>query len=89
MEIKTKEMKQATYKVEAESDGYNVQANVTIGTDNAVTNIESGSVTKDGAYIANFSMFGVNLSVNYTSEITLEVQQQILNIINELKTFKN
>lgn len=88
MEIKNKELKKATYKVDAESNGYNVTANITIGTDNKVTSIESGSVFKENTHIANFTQYGVNLSVNFTSDATIEVQQQVLTIINELKSTK-
>lgn len=85
MEITSKEMKKATYKVEATSDEYNVAADVTVSNGGVVTNIESGKITKDGKYIAGFGVYGTDISINYSGEATLEEQSMVLAIIDNMK----
>lgn len=85
MEITSKELKKATYKVDATSDDFNVAADVTVASGGVVINIEGGNITKDGKHIANFGVYGSNTTINYSSETTLEEQAMVLAIIDNMK----
>lgn len=86
MEITSKELKTASYKVAASNDGYNIEAVVTIGSNSQVTTIEGGSINKEGVFVANFSQFGNNLNVNYAEVTNVTEQQEVIALIDAFKT---
>ena len=86
MKVTKKTMKQANYNVTCTSGDYVVIANVTIGNDNVVLNVDGGNVTKKGEFVASFSEYGNNLNINYNSGVTLDEKSTVLTLIEEFKT---
>lgn len=85
MEVKTKEVQRQSFKVVCTSSNYTVEGNVSVNKEAEIQHIEGGSVKDGETYIANFSMYGGNLNVNYTAELTLTNQQKVLSLISEFK----
>jgi hypothetical protein len=85
MEIKSKELLTASYKVTCISEDYKIEGNATIGANNEVTNLEGCTIYKGEAYVASFSKFGNNLNVNYSASNDLEEQGIVLGLIDEFK----
>lgn len=84
MEIKTKELLTASYKVTCISEDYKIEGNVIIDGNNEVTSLEGCTINKGEAFIANFSKHGANQNVNYYG-LTLEEQNAINTLIEEFK----
>lgn len=84
MEIKTKELLTASYKVVCISEDYKIEGNATIGANNEVTNLEGCTIHKEGAFMASFGMHGDNTNVNY-SGLTLEEKNAVNAVIEEFK----
>lgn len=89
MEIKTKELLTASYKVtcinKGEDEDYKIEGNATIGANNEVTSLEGCTIYKGEVFIASFSKFGNNLNVNYSASNDLEEQGIVLGLIDEFK----
>lgn len=85
MELTSKEMKSASYKVAAQSGEYLIEGNVTVGSKNQVTTIESGNVTKQGVFVASFSLYGSNLNVNFADTVEVSEQKEVLDFIDSFK----
>lgn len=85
MEIKTKELLTASYKVAVISEDYKIEGNATIGANNEISNLEGCTIYKGEAFIASFSKFGNNLNVNYSASNDLEEQGIVLGLIDEFK----
>lgn len=84
MEIKTKEMKQATYQVACVQGDYSVNANVTIGNDGKVINMDGGVVALRGKHLASFGIYGDNANVNY-SGLSLDEKNAVNTLIEQFK----
>lgn len=84
MEIKTKELLTASYKVAVISEDYKIEGNATIGANNEISNLEGCTIYKGEAFIASFSKHGANQNVNYYG-LTLEEQNAINTLIEEFK----
>ena len=84
MEIKTKDLIQANYKVVAEQGEYNISANVTIGAEGNVINMDGGTVSKQGKFMASFGLFGDNANVNY-SGLSLVEKNEVNELIEQFK----
>lgn len=84
MEIKTKELLTASYKVAVICEDYKIEGNVIIDGNNEVTSLEGCTINKGEAFIANFSKHGANQNVNYYG-LTLEEQNAINTLIEEFK----
>lgn len=85
MEIKTKELMTASYKVACVSGDYSIEGNVTLGSNNEVTTLDSCIIQKSGTFVAGFSLYNKNLNVNYASNIDLTEQGIVLGLIDEFK----
>lgn len=85
MEIKNKELRSASYHMTCESGDYLIKGNVTIGTDDKVTSMDSCQITKDGMNIASFGYYGANLNINFASNVELEEQSAVLTLIEDFK----
>lgn len=84
MEIKTKELLTASYKVACISEDYKIEGNVIIDGNNEVTSLEGCTINKGESFIASFSKHGANQNVNYYG-LTLEGQNAINTLIEEFK----
>lgn len=85
MDIKAKEVMKQSFNVTGTSGTYEVSGTVTLNKEGLVTQIEGGNIKEDENYLANFSMYGTNLNVNYTTDLTLSNQQKVLSLINDFK----
>lgn len=85
MDIKTKDVMKQSFNVTGTSGTFEVSGTVTLNKECQVTQIEGGSIKDGEDYLANFSMYGTNLNVNYTSDLTLSNQQKVLSLINDFK----
>lgn len=85
MEVTKKEVTRQSFKVVCTSSNYTVEGNVSVNKEAEIQNIEAGVINDGEVYIANFSMYGGNLNVNYTAELTLTNQQKVLSLISEFK----
>ena len=85
MDVKTKEVMKQSFNVTGTSGNYTVAGTVTLKKEGQVTQIEGGSIKEDENYLANFSLYGANLNVNYTADLTLSNQQKVLSLINDFK----
>lgn len=84
MEIKTKELMTASYKVTCISEDYKIEGNVIIDGNNEVTSLEGCTIYKGETFIASFFKHGANQNVNYYG-LTLEEQNAINTLIEEFK----
>lgn len=84
MEIKTKELLTASYKVTCISEDYKIEGNATIGANNEISSLEGCTINKGETFIASFSKHGANQNVNYHG-LTLEEQNAINTLIEEFK----
>jgi hypothetical protein len=82
MEIQKKEMKQASYNVVAQQGDLIITANVTIGAEGAVINIDGGSIQREGKFMASFGKYGENMNVNY-SALSLEEMNAVNEVIED------
>ena len=84
MEIKTKKLLTASYKVACISEDYKIEGNATIGANNEISSLEGCTINNGEAFIASFSKHGANQNVNYYG-LTLEEQNAINTLIEEFK----
>lgn len=84
MEIKTKELLTASYKVTCISEDYKIEGNVIIEGNNEISSLEGCTIYKGETFIASFSKHGANQNVNYYG-LTLEEKNAINALIEDFK----
>lgn len=85
MEIKSKELRSASYEMTCESGEYLIKGNVTIGANNKVASMDGCQITKGGISIASFGYYGANLNINFASNMELEEQSAVLTLIEDFR----